>query len=355
MHDGREQRRNAPANTWVGGRMSKSGPSPGVPAIEPDQIDAMVEAEVPEPAEELAKTEYDTDLGLEMAEDAKRVSRGEISSETYWAKYDERAAAEFGDDYRETPNPAVDKGGSCQTIDEPTAEQLSCSVGPMESVAEGLQQAETQEDVTWGMVIDLQKCVGCDSCTVACKAENRTPPNVSYNVVMEVEHGEYPDVRRTNLPRPCLQCENPPCVQVCPVSATYKMENGIVNIDYDRCIGCRYCLVACPYGARSSDFGLDYTDESMEDGQIQSPEYGVQRGPRTGGESPVGNARKCSYCYHRLGRGEEPACVETCIGDARYFGDLDDPESEVSQLAAQSRAFRLKEEEGTEPNMYYLS
>jgi molybdopterin-containing oxidoreductase family iron-sulfur binding subunit len=204
------------------------------------------------------------------------------------------------------------------------------------------------------MVIDLQKCVGCDSCTVACKAENRTPPGVSYNVVMEEEHGEFPDVTRTNLPRPCMQCESPPCVQVCPVSATYKMENGVVNIDYDRCIGCRYCMIACPYGARYFDFGDNYDDEVMESGEITSPEYGVDRGPREGGESPVGNVRKCSFCTHRLERGEEPACVETCIGDARNMGDLNDPDSEVSELASSERAFQLKEEEGTDPNVYYL-
>ena len=334
--------------------MSKSGPSPGVPTIDSSDLDQMVEAERPDPAAELDKTEYDTNLGIEMAEDAQRVSKGEISSETFWAKYDEKAAAEFGDEYRETPNPAVDKGGSCQTIDEPTADQLACEAGPMESVAEGLEAADGDADTTWGMVIDLQKCVGCDSCTVACKSENRTPPGVSYNVVMEEEHGEYPDTTRTNVPRPCMQCENPSCVQVCPVSATYKMENGIVNIDYDRCIGCRYCMISCPYGARALDFGEGYDDEVMGSGEITSPEYGVDRGSREDGKSPQYNARKCSFCYHRLGRDEEPACVETCIGDARNFGDLDDPDSEVSKMAESTRAMQLKEHTGNDPNVYYL-
>ncbi|MFB6125399.1 MAG: 4Fe-4S ferredoxin N-terminal domain-containing protein, partial [Halanaeroarchaeum sp.] len=153
----------------------------------------MVEAERPDPEAELEKSDFDTDLGLAMAEDAKRVSRGEMSSETYWAKYDEAAAAEFGEDYHGTPNPAVDKGNSCQTIDDDAADQLSCAAGSMESVASGLQQSEVDPDKHWGMVIDLQKCVGCDSCTVACKAENRTPPGVTYNVVMEEEHGEFPE------------------------------------------------------------------------------------------------------------------------------------------------------------------
>jgi molybdopterin-containing oxidoreductase family iron-sulfur binding subunit len=329
---------------------------PHVPKIEDvAAFEAAFDAEIDAPETTLADVPYSTELGLAMAADARRVARGELTSDEFWERHDEAAAAEFGDDYRDTPNPAIDRREEGQTLSPDVADGLQCAVGTMDDLVLAIEnEDEDDEGKRWGMVIDLQKCVGCDSCTVACKAENRTPPGVSYNVVMEVEHGEFPDVRRTNLPRPCLQCENPPCVQVCPVSATYKMDDGIVNIDYDRCIGCRYCLIACPYGARSSDFGLDYADEVTGDGAVQSPEYGVDRGPRTGKASPVGNARKCSYCYHRLQRGEEPACVETCIGDARYFGDLNDPDSEVSELAASSRAFRLKEEEGTEPNMYYL-
>ena len=328
--------------------------APGVPELDQGTVDEMVEAEREDPEETLADVEFSTELGLSMAEDAKRVSKGKISSETFWAKYDEAAEREFGENYRNTPNPAVDKDDNCQTIDEPTADQLACSVDSMDSVAEQIESPLEDGDATWGMVIDLQKCVGCDSCTVACKSENRTPPGVTYNVVMEEEHGEFPNTTRTNVPRPCMQCENPSCVQVCPVSATYKMENGIVNIDYDRCIGCRYCMIACPYGARYLDFGDDYGEEVIGDGEITSPEYGVDRGKREDGKSPQANARKCSFCYHRLGRGEEPACVETCIGDARNFGDLDDPESEVAQMADSTRAMQLKEHTGNDPNVYYL-
>ncbi len=206
----------------------------------------------------------------------------------------------------------------------------------------------------WAMVIDLAKCVGCDTCTVSCKAENRTPPGVSYNVVLEMELGEFPNVQRYNVPRPCMQCDNPPCVQVCPVEATYKLDNGIVAIDHDRCIGCRYCITACPYGARSFDFGEDYSGEMLGFNDVQAPEYGVDRGPRRKALAPKGTVRKCTFCFHRLERGEEPACVETCIGDARYFGDLNDPNSVVSQLAKSPRAFRLKEELGTGPRVIYL-
>lgn len=214
---------------------------------------------------------------------------------------------------------------------------------------------ESQTQPKWGMVIDLQKCVGCDSCTVACKVENRTPPGISYNVVLEEEVGTFPNVRRVNIPRPCMQCDVPSCVTVCPVNATYKGDDGVVVIDADRCIGCRYCITACPYGARSFDFGESYADEMQGADLVQSPEWGIDRGERGGiWDAPVGTVRKCTFCAHRIPRGEEPACVETCIGDARYFGDLNDPESLVAKLSSDPRSFRLKEETGNNPNVYYL-
>ena len=206
----------------------------------------------------------------------------------------------------------------------------------------------------WGMVIDLAKCVGCDSCTVACKAENRTPPGVTYNVVLEQETGAYPNVRIEAIPRPCMQCENPACVSVCPVSATYRGDDGIVVIDADRCIGCKYCIAACPYGARSADEGSSYAVEMQAADQVTAPEYGVDHGARGKYRGTYGTVRKCTFCAHRIAEGEAPACCETCIGDARYFGDLNDPSSKVAQLAASPRAFRLREELGTNPSVYYL-
>ncbi|GAW92014.1 4Fe-4S dicluster domain-containing protein [Calderihabitans maritimus] len=206
----------------------------------------------------------------------------------------------------------------------------------------------------WAMVIDLSKCIGCHACTVACKAENRTPPGVTYNVVVEEEQGRFPNVVRTNLPRPCMQCDRPPCAQVCPVQATYKLENGITAVDYERCIGCRYCIVNCPYGARYFDFGDSYDQEMVGYSAAQAHEWGMNWGKRTKGKIPTGIVRKCTFCYHRLERGEEPACVETCPGDARFFGDLNDPHSTVAKLAASPRAFRLKEELGTHPRVIYL-
>ncbi|HYG57003.1 MAG TPA: 4Fe-4S dicluster domain-containing protein [Symbiobacteriaceae bacterium] len=214
-------------------------------------------------------------------------------------------------------------------------------------------QAQAQQEPHWVMVIDLARCSGCETCTVSCKAENRTPPGVSYNVVIEQELGKYPNTRKVNTPRPCMQCENPPCVAVCPVGATFKGPGGITCIDQNLCIGCRYCIAACPFGARSFDFGENYT-EILDSTKLTAPEYGVVHGERKRGAIPMGTVRKCTFCLHRLNRGEEPACVESCLCDARWFGDLNQPDSVVAKLVASPRVFRLKDGLGTEPRVYYL-
>ena len=114
----------------------------------------------------------------------------------------------------------------------------------------------------WGMVIDTRKCVGCHSCNVGCVMENKLPPGVVYRPVIDMETGTYPNVGRKFLPRPCMQCDNPPCVPVCPVKATWKRPDGVIEIDYTLCIGCRYCITACPYQARTFDFGQDWTSNA---------------------------------------------------------------------------------------------
>ncbi len=208
----------------------------------------------------------------------------------------------------------------------------------------------------WAMVIDTRKCVGCSSCTVACKAENKLPPGVVYRPVIEEEYGTFPHVARRFLPRPCMHCTNPPCTKVCPVAATYKRDDGIVVIDYDKCIGCRYCIAACPYGARTFDWGEYYTDGTPVREQYElepSFEYG-EKWPRQKNRSPINNTRKCHFCLHRLNAGILPMCVTTCIGRATYFGDSSDTQSLVSELIGSARVMRLKEELGTNPNVYYL-
>ena len=225
----------------------------------------------------------------------------------------------------------------------------------MEDLRRALQKPVDQRK--WAMVIDLRKCTGCNGCTVACITENKLPPGVVYRPVMTETRGAYPNVARRFTPRPCMHCDDPPCVPVCPVHATWKREDGIVVIDYDQCIGCRYCITACPYSARSFDSGYFYAD--FEGGGRQpyellpSPEYGEGL-VRAEGGSPIGNARKCHFCLHRIERGELPACALSCMGRATYFGDMNDPKSLVSELIGQPNVMRLKEEMGTNPKVFYL-
>lgn len=216
--------------------------------------------------------------------------------------------------------------------------------------------AKPVEERRWMMIIDTRKCVGCHACTVACIAENHLPPGVVYRTVMQEEIGTYPNVQLRFVPRPCMQCDEPPCVPVCPVAATHKRPDGVVAIEYDKCIGCAYCVTACPYNARTRDLGDQYTDgtPSMQPYEQQvSYEYG-KAWDRADHGSPVGNARKCHFCLHRLEEGQLPECVTTCIGRATYFGDANDPDSLVSRLSVSPNAIRLLEEQGTKPRVLYL-
>jgi len=218
----------------------------------------------------------------------------------------------------------------------------------------------------WSMVIDLRKCVGCHACTVSCVAENKLPPGVVYRPVLEEEIGTYPNVTSRSIPRPCMQCEEPPCVPVCPVHATWQRADGIVEIDYDQCIGCRYCITACPYSARTFDTGHYYTEHAPgtaiayvggnKASQYEKEpafDYGIER-PRKKNTSPIGNARKCHFCLHRIEKGLLPACVTSCIGRATYFGDANDPKSLVSEMIGKNNVMHLKEEMGTKPKVHYL-
>jgi molybdopterin-containing oxidoreductase family iron-sulfur binding subunit len=228
--------------------------------------------------------------------------------------------------------------------------------------------AKPVEQRRWVMIIDQRKCVGCHACTIGCVAENKLPPGVVYRPVITEESGEFPNISLKFTPRPCMQCDAPPCVPVCPVKATWKRPDGIVVIDYDKCIGCRYCLNACPYGARTSDFGLYYTD-AEGGGNADSPatlgegastwehkpshEYG-KNWNRDHHQSPVGNARKCHFCLHRLEAGELPICTTTCIGRATYFGDNNDPDALVTELIARHNVQTLLPHKGTKPRVFYI-
>lgn len=205
----------------------------------------------------------------------------------------------------------------------------------------------------WAMVIDQAKCIGCGYCTLACRATNDITPEHSWNIVVDAGKVGTKDVF---LPRPCMHCQAAPCVEVCPVGASYYRPDGVVMMDYDRCIGCRYCEVACPYGARAFNW------EAFTGPNPAVPTWGepeIERRPR-------GVPEKCSFCFQRIDRGlslglvpgvdpvATPACVNVCPVGARTFGDLKDPNSEVSRLLAAHPAYRLREDLGTGPRVYYL-
>lgn len=197
-----------------------------------------------------------------------------------------------------------------------------------------------------GMVIDLKRCIGCYGCQVSCKAENGTRPGTTYARVLKKEWGTYPDVKRLSIPVLCNHCSDPPCVDVCPTGASQKQDrDGIVFVDGDICVGCRACVMACPYGARY----YQDADHNYFDGQ-EPNEYEVARYQG----HTRGVVEKCDFCRHRLVEGLDPACVSNCMSKARIFGDLDDPESEVSRLVREEGGFQLNPEQGTNPNVFYL-
>ena len=223
---------------------------------------------------------------------------------------------------------------------------------------EDLQRAlkKPRKERKWSMVLDLRKCVGCSACTIACKSENVLPPGVVYRPVIDEEIGTFPNVSRRFTPRPCMQCENPPCTPVCPVKATYQREDGIVVVDYNKCIGCRYCVTACPYNARTADFGETYTEATpkIQDYELRPAFEYKKKWPRKHGLSPIGNARKCHFCIHRIEEALLPACVSTCIGGATYFGDSNDKDSLVSEMISRPNIVALKSELGTKPKVHYI-
>jgi Fe-S-cluster-containing dehydrogenase component len=221
----------------------------------------------------------------------------------------------------------------------------------------------------WAMVIDLDKCTGCGACMAACKMENNVaivkPEEaqngrvLSWMAMMTTHEGEYPNLEVKRIPKPCFHCDDPPCIKVCPVRATYINEEGLVGQIYKRCIGCRYCMAACPYTAKVFNWQApQWLDDAST---CFNPDVSRRM---------VGVVEKCSFCAHRLMKVKEdaamekreirdgeyvPACMENCPADAIYFGDLEDKESAVYALARSYRAYRFMEDLGVGPKVYYLS
>ncbi len=177
---------------------------------------------------------------------------------------------------------------------------------------------------TYAMAIDLGACVGCAACSIACKVENEVPVGVNRLWIRSTEEGIFPNLSVEYRPEQCLHCDKPPCVPVCPTGCCYVAEGGLVLIDERKCIGCSACIAACPYDARYMH--------------------------------PSGYANKCDFCQHRIKEGRTPACVETCPTLCRYFGDLDDSDSEISvALREAGRVDVLRPELGTRPKLFYLN
>lgn len=207
----------------------------------------------------------------------------------------------------------------------------------------------------WGMIVDLEKCTGCQTCSVACKVEYGLGPTYNRVRVVEKETGTFPDVVRMFVPKRCMNCAEPACVEVCPSGATKKSADGIVTIDQDRCIGCRYCIMACPYDVRYF-YGVEQSYHS-EPSAWEKVRYR---------EHTVGVVGKCDFCSGRIEEGlknnltpgvdpdASPFCTIACIAQALVFGDLDDPDSEVSKLIRSRGGYQMLPEMKTDPSIYYL-
>lgn len=224
----------------------------------------------------------------------------------------------------------TNRRGFLGAIGQVTIGAAACAAGAVGAAQAAVGDAATASGTSsdhvphWGMVVDLRKCIGCQACTVACIMENDVPDDAfrtHVSVYEVIKDGGDPAM--VMLPRLCNHCENPPCIPVCPVEATFKAENGEVLVNAERCVGCAYCVQACPYDARFINHETQTAD-------------------------------KCTFCYHRTQAGLLPACVETCVGGARNFGDLNDPDSAVSEMLAKNEISVLRPEMMTNPNVFYI-
>ena len=212
----------------------------------------------------------------------------------------------------------------------------------------------------WGMAIEQKRCIGCNACVLACKAEHFVPPGIFWNRVLISETGKYPTVNKVIFSVRCNQCQEPKCVDACPTGATQQRRDGIVWVDENKCVGCRYCIVACPYQMRSFHehgnaeyFPGQGLTEHEKIGQLLYPHQ-------------VGVVEKCSFCMERIDAGlakglkpgvdrdASPACVISCPTKALHFGDLDDTYSDIARLIKEKKGYPFHAEYNTKPSIYYI-
>jgi len=359
--------------------------------------------------ERLALTEYDSDLGKALARDAQRMAAGDLSEAEFYEKYHEEVVEEFGVDHRgdvappedddqrfgydtessegETAGPPGGDGGDGNGNlpgapgDDPERRDVLKTAGALGAGAVGLNtiqnatqnaceneteaEPEDGEDVQWGMAINQNNCIACLNCIEACNEENNNTPDALWMFVHRYVEDDYTD-EEEYLTRPCQHCSDSPCTAACPVTARHtRDEDGIVLTDYESCIGCRYCEVACPYGVNYLQWATPREREEFESSRgiadLYSPE--TKDGVEAAGPPPQGVMGKCTFCVHRQDSGREElrgttACEDICPADAIHFGNLEDDESaprqHLSELGEDENTFRLLEDHGTEPNIVYV-
>ena len=346
----------------------------------------------------LEDTEYDTELGVEMAKDAQRVAAGELGEAEFYRQYHEDILEEFGEDDRELTGLLDDVGNVDAGDGEGVGDKLQAladekdlsrrevmkkggaavaalsifaSAGENRAAAAGGE--EDYDGTRWGMTINLNNCDGCLACMVACDQEHNLSSGANWMYVFTYEDDHQDD--ENFLVRPCQHCTDSPCTKVCPVGARHTREqDGLVLTDYDICIGCRYCEVSCPYGVNYFQWGEPDVPESEVDDDHQIDE----RGRWVGSRPPEGVMGKCTFCVDRQDgqMGEDKigttACEDACAMDAIHFGDLNDPESapnthleaykdeQGNDMEFPNRkshtvsTFQLMEERGTDPNVRYV-
>ncbi|NUB92391.1 4Fe-4S dicluster domain-containing protein [Haloterrigena sp. SYSU A121-1] len=313
----------------------------------------------------LEDADHDAELGLEMARDARRVTAGELSEAEFYDRYHEAVVAEFGEDDRPLERPGDGRDaetGSRFGVDEESRRGVMRKVGagagavglsawaatadddPAPSAAEAPEASEGDDEGTqWGMVLDLEQCDGCLSCVVACAEEHNWERGANWMYVLDYEESASDGHNR--LIRPCQHCTDAPCEKVCPTTARHTRDSdGLVLTDYDVCIGCRYCQVACPYGVNY----FQWDDPGVSADELEDDHVYDARGRPVGSRGPRGVMEKCTFCATRQDgtKGEEfvgrTACEDACPPEAIQFGDMNDPESDTRRYLEDPELARVR-------------